>query len=756
MVDIIKNYKPLYLDSFQPIDIRVNDLISKMTVEEKVAQLRSFFPHEIMQGNDLSIEKMQKHIKHGAGQISRIGGTTFLKPEESVKFANRIQKFLKENTRLGIPAIIHEECLCGYTAREAPIFPQIIGIASSWDPQLVEAMTKKIREQMRIVGAHQGLSPVLDIARDPRWGRVEETFGEDPYLVSRMGAAYVKGLQGESLRSGVIATGKHFIGYSLSQAGMNWAPTFIPKRELLEVYAKPFEVVIHESNIASIMNAYSELDGLVCGISREILTELLREKLGFKGMVVSDYWTLNVACKLHKVFHDPTEAAICALNAGLDVELPQTHGYGKRFVRVVKKGKVSEEVLNKSVSRILTKKFELGLFENPYVDEDPEKINSVFSNSETKELLKEITLKSIVLLKNDNKLLPLNKNIDSIAVIGPSANSVRNLLGDYTYLGQLEAAISESTGVQEMDEETQNYLKKHYENSSPEALTKKLYDMKSVLKAIKEKVSKNTKVYYAKGCEINDNDKSGFEEAVNIAKKSEIILLVVGGKSGLTLECTCGESRDRLSLKLPGVQEELVRELHRLNKPIILILINGRPLSVSWEKEHIPAIIEAWLPGEEGGNAIVDIIFGDYNPGGKLPMSIPRSVGQVPIFHNHKPTGRMAVWNWNYVEENTTPLFPFGYGLSYTEFEYSNLLLNKNAVDSLGSIEISLDVKNIGTMRGDEVVQLYLHDSESFVTRPVEELFGFKRVSLEPGQKAKITFTISMKQLGFYNENMDF
>ena len=756
MIDINEGSKLPYLDPAQSIETRVEDLLSRMTIEEKVAQLGSTFPFSIMQGNELAPEKMKMLFKNGIGQITRLGGVTNLSPELTVKLANGIQRFLKEETRLGIPVIIHEECLCGYMARDATIFPQIIGMASTWDPDLVEAMTKKIKDQMRVVGAHQGLSPVLDIARDPRWGRTEETFGEDPYLVSRMGTAYVKGLQDESLKTGIIATAKHFIGYGLSQGGMNWAPTFIPKRELLDVYAKPFEAAIHESNLASVMNAYSEIDGLPCGFSREILTELLRDKLGFKGMVVSDYGTIELNSRAHRIERDPTVAAIRAINAGLDVELPSTVGYGNEFAQAVKRGEVSEEVLNRSIHRILTKKLELGLFENPYVNEEAAKITEIYTDPENKKLAGEIARKSIVLLKNENNLLPLDKSISSIAVIGPSANSVRNLLGDYTFISQLEASATNATGLRELGEESLKLLKEITESKDPDAFTRKSYDIKSILETIREKVSDRTNVKYAKGCEIRDHDNSGFDEAIAIAESADVVILVMGEKAGLTLDCTSGESRDRTTLALPGVQEDLIRVIDATNTPVILVLINGRPLSISWEQEHLPAIIEAWLPGEEGGGAVADVLFGDYNPGGKLPISIPRNVGQIPVFHNHKPSGLASIWTWNYVDINTTPLYPFGYGLSYTQFEYSNLQIDKLKVDSRDVVQISCKLKNFGKVSGDEVIQLYLHDREAFITRPVEELFGFKRINLEPGKYAIVSFAVSMKQLGFYNENMEF
>jgi beta-glucosidase len=751
-----RNDHPIYLDSSRSLEERVNDLLSRMTIEEKVAQLGSQYPSAIIESGDISIEKMKRLFRNGIGQISRIGGTLNITPVQCAKMVNKIQKFLKENTRLGIPAIIHEECLSGYCGRGGTIFPQMIGVASTWDPDLVKAMTDRIRLQMRAVGAHQGLSPVLDIARDPRWGRTEETFGEDPYLTSRMGLSYVKGLQSDSLQTGVIATGKHFVGYSFSQGGRNWAPAFIPKRELLEVFTKPFEVVIVKGNIGSIMNAYHEIDGIPCGISHELLTDLLRNKLQFNGIVVSDYLTIEIACKLHRIASKSTDAAILAIKAGLDVELPRSSGYGSGFIRAIKKGKVSEQLIDRSVGRVLALKFRLGLFENLFIDENPDHINMIFSEPETRKLAKEIALKSIILLKNENNILPLKKDLNTIAIIGPNADSVRNLLGDYTFVSQFENSVFDTTGVKDIDDQTEFLYKLIMENEDKDKFTREIYDIKSIVDSIKQKVSKSTKVFYTKGCEITGNNKDDFVEAVKIAEKSERVILVVGGKSGLTIDCTSGEARDRSRLTLPGVQEELIREIYFTGVPIILVLVNGRPLSITWEKDHIPAIIEAWLPGEMGADAIADILFGDYNPGGKLPISIPRSVGQIPLFHNCKPTGNFSVWTWNYVEENTTPLFPFGFGLSFTEFEYSNLFIDKKEVEIHDKVNISFDVKNTGTLRGDEVVQLYLHDRESTITRPVEELVGFKRITLDPQEKVKINFTISMKQFGFYNESMDF
>jgi beta-glucosidase len=744
-----------YQDPSLSLQERVNDLLSRMNIEEKIAQLTSEYGRDFIQVNkELNNDLLEKLLKEGIGQITRIGGSTTLTPEEIVKITNKIQKFLVENTRLGIPAIMHEESLCGLAARKATIFPQSIGIASTWDPELVEKMTTIIRKQMRAVGSTQSLSPVLDLGRDPRWGRTEETYGEDPYLASSMGVAYVKGLQGDSLKKGVIATGKHFIGYSFTQGGRNWGPSQITARDLLENYARPFEAAIRVANIGSIMNSYSEIDGLPCGVSYQILTELLRNKLGFNGLVVSDYETIKFNSRLHRIVSDPTEAAILALKAGMDVELPNREGFGKQFINYAKENKINEAEIDRAVSNVLKTKFQLGLFENPYTEEHIEHIKAVYNNPENKKIARELARKSIVLLKNDKSLLPLNTNFRKIAVIGPNANSARNLFGDYTYIPQFKAELTSLSSS--ITREWKQEIKRVIHPEDPDAFIKRDYQIQTILEALKEVTPNEIKINYSKGCNINDEDKSGFDEAIELVKNSDIAIVAVGGKSGLTLECTSGEARDRVQLGLPGIQLDLIKALYQTGKPIVLILINGRPLSIPWEKEHIPAIIEAWLPGEEGAGAVAEVIFGKYNPGGKLPVSILRNVGQVPLYHNHKPTGNLSVWNWNYVESNTTPLFPFSFGLSYSEFSYSNLKINKREIDINGEVEISFDLTNISEFEGEEVVQLYVCDRKAHITRPVEELVGFKRVNLKPNERKTIKFLVSMDQLGFYDENMDF
>ncbi len=728
----------IYKDRNQPIEERVKDLLNQMTLDEKIAQLGSYWSYEILENGEFSVQKASKLLNFGIGQITRPGGATGFSPKQTAKLVNEIQSYLINETRLGIPAFIHEECLSGYMTKGATIFPQMIGIASTWQPELCEQMTTRIREQMKTLGIHQGLSPVVDVTRDPRWGRTEETFGEDPYLVSSMGVSYVKGLQSENVKNGIVATLKHFVGYGVSEGGMNWAPAHIAERELKEIFLLPFEAAIKEGKAKSIMNAYHELDGIPCGASKKLLRKILREEWNFDGIVVSDYFAVNSIMDYHKVASDKEEAAIKALTAGIDVELPTFDCYKEPLKNAVESGKLPIKFLDEAVKRILRLKFEMGLFENPFVD--LEKVSDNLDLPEDRKLAYEIAAKSIVLLKNDG-ILPLisdNNSIKKVAVIGPNANSARNLTGDYTYLTHLETLEQDAFGTSAM---------KGIEFSESELPITTIYE------ALKEKlIPLGIEVSYSKGCEINNKDKSYFTEAINLAKSSDVAIVVLGDKSGLTKDCTTGESRDSSTLKLPGVQLDLLQEIKKTNTPIILVLVTGRPYSLEWADENVSAILEAWLPGEEGGNAIADIIIGNRIPGGKLPISFPYHAGQIPVFYNHKPSGGRSHWWGDYVDYPTKPLYPFGYGLSYTTFEYSNLEITVEETNIL----ISCEVKNIGQFEGDEVVQLYLNDEVASVTRPVKELKGFKRINLKPNESKKITFELPVEILAFYNEKMEY
>ena len=718
---------------------RITKLLDQMTLDEKLAQIGSYWMFDLQKEGRLDDEIIATKLKNGIGQITRVAGASTLDPVSAAKASNSLQKFLMEKTRLGIPAVIHEECCLGAMVLGGTMYPQMLGLASTFQPELAEMMTKAIRKQLLAIGARQGLAPVLDISRDPRWGRVEETFGEDPTLVSHFGMAFIKGLQTDNLANGVIATGKHFIGHSFSQGGLNCAPVHMGMREVYDVYLAPFQAAIRDAKLASIMNSYPELDGEVVAASRRILTDILRGELGFDGVVVSDYEAVIMIHNFHNVAADLAHAAGMALNAGIDVELPSTVCYGDPLKSALENGDITIEHVDTSVRRHLTKKFELGLFENPYVDEN--KVLEVFETPEQRELACDIARKSMVLLKNDG-LLPLKKTIKTLAVIGPNADNGRNQLGDYSY-----APMSQLMQLKAPENSA-------FINMNPDKLSQYGVKITTVLDGIKTALSSDTKILYAKGCNNLDKDTSGIEEAVNIAKQADAVVLALGDHSGLTPDCTTGETRDSSDLKLPGVQEELTKAVLATGKPVAVILITGRPYAFPWLAESANAILEAWLPGEEGGSAIADILFGDANPGGKLPITFPRSVGQVPTYYNAKPSGMKSHWYVDYVSEKVTPLYSFGHGLSYTKFEYGNLLIDQKQARAGGIVNISLKIKNVGKVAGDEVVQLYVRDEYASTPRPIKELKGYKRITLNQNEEQTITFHLPVNQLAFYDDNL--
>ncbi len=719
-------------------EINLKTLISQMTLDEKLAQVGSCWIYELQTEGRLDDEKISKRLINGLGQLTRAGGASVYPPDELARQINRLQKYLVEQTRLGIPALVHEECCCGAMLAGGTVFPQMLGLSATFQPELASAMTKAIRAQLRAVGAHQGLGPVLDVARDPRWGRVEETFGEDPVLISHFGAAYIEGLQGETLKNGILATGKHFIGHSFSQGGLNCGPVHIGWRELYEVFMLPFQAAIKHARLGSIMNAYPEVDGEVVAASRRILTDILRGELGFDGLVVSDYEAVAMIDTFHHVADDRAEAARLALAAGIDVELPSSDYYCDGLKTALAKGDINLEMLDLAVERHLRKKVELGLFDDPYVDE--QHTLEVFSRPEDRQLAREIARQSMVLLKNDGSL-PLRKTMGKLAVIGPNAHEARNLLGDYSY-----AAMKELL-------EYKQPLGSSFENNG--ASQTDLSQVITILDGIKEKVSAETQILYARGCDVNGQDCSGFKEALDAARQADVIILVLGDRSGLVPSCTTGETRDAASLCLPGVQEELARQVIAAGKPVVVVLVNGRPYAVSWLAEHASAILEAWLPGQEGGRSVADVLFGEVNPGGKLPITFPRGVGQVPIFYAAKPSGTGSFWYHDYVDEKAAPLYAFGHGLSYTTFAYSNLVINPISATLGDVVDISLQVQNSGEVAGDEVIQLYIRDVTACVPRPVKELKGFKRVTLQPGETRKITFHLPVNQLAYYDQALD-
>ena len=721
-----------------PISNRVADLLAQMTLDEKLAQISSRWMFDLLNGNhQVDQEKIKCLISKGIGQITRAGGASGFDPFSSAKAINMIQHYLVNETRLGIPAIVHEECCCGYMALGATIFPQMLGLASSFQPNLAQQMTDVIRRQLRAVGAHQGLAPVLDVGRDARWGRIEETFGEDPTLIGQFGVAFIRGLQGESLaEGGVMATGKHFIGHSLSQAGQNCAPVHLGQRELWDVYLAPFQAAIRDAGLQTIMNAYPEIDGEVVAASRFFLTDLLRNQLGFTGLIVSDYEAILMLQSYHRVAADRVSAAAMALNAGIEVELPAQACYNGGLKKALENHLVNIEAVDAAVAHHLQKKFELGLFENPYVDEG--RVMEIFKAPEPKELAHQIACQSMVLLTNDGTL-PLPKTLSKLAVIGPNADEWRNLLGDYSYPAMYEYMMS----IAPSGSALKGIKTPVIETYSARVLT--------ILESICQLVPA-MKIIYARGCDIMSKDRSGFDGAVLAANEADAVVLVLGDRSGLVPECSTGETRDSVDLRLTGVQNELAMTLMATGKPVVIVLVNGRPLAIPELAEGASAILEAWLPGEAGGMAIAETLFGDANPGGKLPITFPRHVGQLPIFYNQKPSGGKSNWYTDYVSEVSKPLFPFGHGLSYTSFEYTNFSTSCKECKAGETVDVQVLVENTGQWRGQEVVQLYVCDEYASLPRPVKELKGFVRLALLPGESRRVTFHLPVNQLAYYDE----
>lgn len=729
-----------YRDPELPVEDRVEDLLARMTFEEKLAQLGSVWAFQLMEDGTFSNERSAELTTHGLGQVTRLAGATSLLPDQAASVANEIQRHLAEHTRLGIPAIIHEEICSGVMARGATVFPQAIGVASSFDPTLNEEMADAIRVQLRMYGAHQGLSPVLDITRDPRWGRTEETYGEDPFLVSQMGNAFVRGLQGPALVEGVVATAKHFVGYGAPEGGMNWAPAHIGERELREVYLYPFEASV-AAGLASVMNSYNELDGIPGAANDSLMNELLRNTWGFRGTVVSDYFAVSQLAVYHRLVEDGSAAATLGLNSGIDVELPSTDSYGQPLAAAVADGRVEMATIDEAVRRTLRHKFQLGLFENATVD--PQAALDVVDTQAQRDLARRVARRSMVLLSNDG-VLPLGDEPGRIAVIGPNAHQARNLFGDYAYPAHIESLLA-MRGERNV-----------FNIPIPPDMGFDPVDTTSptILDALRERYGE--RVTYSPGCAVNDSDTSGIPAAIELAADADVVVLVVGDKAGLTVDCTSGEGRDRSSLDLPGVQEDLARAVIATGTPVVTVLVTGRPCGSADLHRDSAAVLMAWLPGQEGGPAVAELLAGDTNPGGKLPMTFPRNVGQIPVFYGHKISGGRSHWQGDYVDGPTRPLYPFGHGLSYTQFGLANPVVETPSIDEGESARVAVTVVNRGDLAGDEVIQVYVRDVEASVTRPVLELKAFARIGLEPGEAKKVRFDIPIGQLGFYDRRLEY
>jgi beta-glucosidase len=739
---------------------QADELLRQMTLEEKAMQLSCAMPLALLDRNGLMRGQADTLIKQGIGHIAGLGMLGHKTPEQVAKAVNTIQRYLVTETRLKIPAIFHNEALNGVVAPHFPAFPTPIGLAATWDPEAVQEMADIMRRQMRATGMLHALAPVMDVARDARWGRLTETYGEDPYLVSAMSVAFTRGMQGKDLREGVLVCAKHFLGYAVTEAGQNMAATAVGPRELYDVYARPFEAAIRLAGLAGVMASYSEFEGVPIHVSRAVLTDMLRGRMGFTGTVVSDYNGVGWAQTRQLVAETPEDIGALALAAGMDVELPAVHGYGKVLVQAVRNGKATEAQLDESVRRVLRDKFALGLFENPYVKEDPVAIRTVAS--EGVDLSRRLTTESVTLLKNDRNLLPLSRDIGRVAVIGPHADSTVVGFPHYTYPAAIpmlavgvKLGMFPMPGVGEVPKEGMAALQAELASvgADVEQYARKEYGAVSLAGAVR-KLLPGAQVTAVAGTGVLPAQPTDIPAAVAAARAADLVILYVGGKAGwVGDDLTEKEGGDTANIDLPPQQVELINAVTAVGKPTIAVVAMGRPQGLAPVIDKLPAVLTAYYGGPHQGTAIADAIFGVTNPGGKLPITIPRHVGQVPIHHGQKNGSgyrrTKADIHKGYLDMPSTPLFPFGHGLSYTTFDYGPLQLESDTVDVSGELRLSLTVTNTGTRRGTEVVQLYAADTATGVTLPAQQLIGFARVDLEPGASKTVAFGVPMSLLAY-------
>ncbi len=724
---------PLYRDSSQPVESRVADLLKRMTLEEKVAQLQGFRPsdpHVFDQQGNFTGGTDGPTLNLGAGSIYAGSGDRFMRSaREGVLRMNSIQKYMREKTRLGIPVFFMAEALHGYMAAGATSFPQAIALGGTWDPALVERVFGAAGQEAGLRGVRQVLGPVLDVARDPRWGRFEECYGEDPYLVGRMGAAAVFGLQGREPNIGpdhVAVTLKHFAGHGEPEGGRNIAPVNVSERIFREVHLYPFEVAVRQAHAHALMASYNEWDGVPNHVNHRLLTDILRTEWGFDGFVMSDGGGIESVVDEHHAAAGYAAAGILSLEAGVDFSLG---GKGHCFAGLAeeqKAGRVSLAAIDRAAAGILRVKFLSGLFDRPYAD--PDDVERVTNSPEHQALARQAADEAMVLLKNENNLLPLDAGkIKTLAVIGPNAAEVH--LGGYSSVPM--------EGV-------------------------------SVLQGIREFAGTSMRVLYAEGCKLTTNYASGWlvnenpvpndraddsrmiDEAVDVALRSDAVVLVLGENELLRREAWSElHQGDRDTLDLVGRQHDLARALVATGKPVVVLLVNGAPLTINYLQEHAPAIVECWYLGQETGRAVADVLFGKVSPSGKLTVTFPRTVGQLPDFYNHSPSRYRS-----YVQSDSTPLYPFGFGLSYAHFEYKNLRVSPATMTRNGSAEVLVDIANTGRVKADEVAELYIHALASLPVRPVEELKDFSRLSLQPGETRTVKFVLTPETLQSFDLDM--
>jgi len=726
------------------VSVRVDLLLAQMTLEEKVGQLGSRWAGNDMQHEEvggtaldpdetINVAPMQdifaasgtvplaEASRHGLGHLTRVYGSVPLTAAQGAAEVVRQQRVVLENSRLGIPALVHEECLTGFTTLGATVYPAAIAWGATFDPELIERMAAAIGRDMAAVGVHQGLSPVLDVVRDYRWGRVEETLGEDPYLVSMLGSAYVRGLQG----AGVIATLKHFAGYSAARGARNHGPVPMGRRELMDVILPPFELAVTAAGAGSVMNSYSDVDGVPAAADRWLLTELLRDQWGFEGTVVSDYWAVPFLATMHRVAADTEEAGGQALTAGIDVELPDTLGFGAGLVERVRRGEIPEALIDQAARRLLTQKVRLGLLDPQW---SPERsvagaAGVDLDSAGNRALARELAERSIVLL-DAGTVLPLGNTAGRVAVVGPCADDPRTFMGCYAFPNHvLPRYPGHGLGVQ----------------------------VPTAVDALRAELPAADLVY-EQGCQVEGQDRSGFAAAVGAARSADLCVAFVGDLAGLFGHGSSGEGCDAEDLRLPGVQSELLDELLATGTPVVVVVVSGRPYALGDVHPRAAALVQAFMPGQEAGAAIAGILTGRVQPGGKLPVQIPRHPGAQPGTYLQPPLGAE---NSGVSNLDPTPLFPFGYGLSYTKFAMDDLRISDKDVSTDGEFTVAVRVRNTGSRAGDEVVQLYLHDVVGQVTRPVKQLVGFARIVLQPGTASDVLFRVHADRTAFTGRDLE-
>jgi len=696
---------PKHADKDAMIDKKVDSVLSKMTLEEKIGQMNQYS----VQWNPTGPVSIRKNdlddIKHGkVGSMLNCTG---------IEYATRYQKMAVDSSRLHIPMIFGYDVIHGYKTT----FPIPLATACSWDMELIEKGERVSATEAAADGVNWTFAPMVDIAHDARWGRVIEGAGEDPFLGSQIAAARVRGFQGKDLAdtNSIVACIKHFAAYGAPEGGRDYNTVDMSERMLREIYLPPYKAAV-DAGAGTVMSSFNEISGIPTTSDKWLLTDLLKKEWGFKGFVVSDWGSVGEIIN-HGVAENREEAAMLSANAGLDMEM-ESGTYRDYLAILVKSGKVSEHVIDDAVRRILRIKFKLGLFDNPYRFMNPERKKKIIFCKEHLEVARDAARKSIVLLKNDKSLLPLSKKIKSIVVIGPLGESARDMLGNWEASGDPSRVITLVAGLQ-------------------------------------NNLGNKVKIKYIKGCDVKGNNKAEFPQAIAAARKADVVLLAMGEKASMS-----GENQSRAFLNIPGVQEDLMKKIVETGKPVVLLLFNGRPLTINWEKENIPAILECWFPGIEAGNAIADVLFGDYNPSAKLVITFPYTVGQVPIYYNHKNSGKPYIkgfqWGSRYNDVTNEPLYCFGYGLSYTHFDYSGITLRDTVISMKDTLQVSVEIKNTGHYEGEEIAQLYIRDLVASVTRPVKELKGFQKIMLKPGESKHVKFAVTENDLRFWNKDMKF